>query len=83
MSKLKLNNTSLASGVKGVTLSPLLVKFLRNQKVLTRFKFNLKRKWKGKTPSHLNLNLISESFIWSESVEGHEFWNGINAKKAR
>lgn len=63
-----------------------LKKFLRDNKVLTRFKLNCNNYSRGFTGIGDALDkeyenyTIGDSFIWADTPEGHEFWAELERK---
>jgi len=60
-----------------VTIEPSLEKFLREKRVLTRFKKNVKNYRKGKITA-VYARSIGSAFIWYETSEGQDFWNDLH-----
>ena len=69
MGKLKLKN---------ITILPTLEKFLREERVLTKFKANV-RNQSGNTLVKFVPN-IRHAFVWLGSPEGDPYWSYINRK---
>ena len=59
---------------KKVCLTKELEDFLRKEKVLTKFKKNVK----GNSTKRLPIDLISAGFLWDDSPEGLQFWIDLN-----
>lgn len=63
-----------------------LKKFLRDNKVLTRFKLNCRNYNEGFTGIGYALDnkckhySIGGGFIWADTPEGHEFWGKLERK---
>lgn len=53
-----------------------LKKFLRNNKVLTKFKLNCKNIENGMSLGE-GVSCIGSAFVWSKSPEGREFWSNL------
>lgn len=60
--------------MKKMNIEPKLEKFLRKEKVLTKFKKNVN------LPTDEIVDDISTSFSWSDTPEGHEFWKELDTK---
>ena len=63
--------------VGGLTISPFLMNFLRNKRVLTKFKKNLRLhplSW-GRVGT---VKSFVYSFQWSSTQEGVNFWEGLS-----
>jgi len=59
-----------------LTIEPSLEKFLREKRVLTRFKKNIKNYHKREITSHARS--IGSAFIWDETNEGQIFWSRLD-----
>ena len=62
------------------------IKFLNEEMVYQRFRYNRLSAAKFKIPESMRLKnflfdeFLSGSFVWHETSEGHEFWNDISEK---
>ena len=61
---------------KGNTVEKNLEKFLRKNKILTKFKKNHDMSFNS---NHEATN-IKQSFVWTDTPEGFKFWKEINNK---
>lgn len=67
---------------------PIFDKFLKNNKAkkkfidnCNRFSNDLSKNDKTKLEKiNVRDDIISESIIWSETIEGHEFWSKLNVE---
>ena len=61
--------------IKGITVEPKLEKFLRKEKVYTKFCANVNNpEENNKKEAPMEIESIGYSFLWAMTPEGADFW---------